>query len=110
MRIPVYLLVLGFGTGLLSAAALADDTGFAYSHDLHKEGGKTCMVDHIHQGSGEGATKPAAQAAAVRSWVDFTNFEYGSDWARWSKAVGKTTSYTKAESGWSATIEARACK
>ena len=40
------------------------------------------MADHYHSGSGEGRSKEGARAAAVRSWADFTNFEYGTVWAR----------------------------
>lgn len=95
---------------LISTAAHADDTGLAYSHDLRKEGGRLCMSDHYHSGSGSGRTKAAAQAAAVRSWADFTNFEYGTAWARWSLAQGKSVHYTKAESGWDASVDARPCR
>jgi len=92
------------------SGAWADDTGFAYSHTLRKEGGRLCMADHFHSGSGAGRTKAAAQAAAARSWADFTNFEYGSAWARWSLASGKAVRYTKEASGWSADVDARPCR
>ncbi len=93
-----------------SIAALADDTGFASSHTLRKEGGKLCMADHAHTGSGTASTKPAARVAAVRAWADFTNQEYGSDWARFGRAAGHVTRYTKEEKGWTATVDARPCK
>ncbi|HEY7669214.1 MAG TPA: hypothetical protein VH852_01120 [Hyphomicrobium sp.] len=92
------------------AAVVADDTGLAYSHTLRKEGGRLCMADHWHAGSGEGRTKAAARAAAIRSWADFTNFEYGTVWARFSLAASQATRYTKAESGWSAAVDARPCR
>jgi predicted nucleotidyltransferase len=91
-------------------AARADETGLAYSHDLVKAGGRLCFADHWHSGSGEGASKDAARAAAVRSWADFVDLEYGSSWARFSVAAGAKTQFTKAEKGWSATIEARPCR
>lgn len=93
-----------------TAGAFADDTGLAYSHDLRKEGGRLCMSDHYHSGSGEGRSKNAARSAAIRSWADFTNFEYGSAWARFSAAASSSTRYTKADPGWSANIEARPCR
>ncbi len=93
-----------------SAGAIADDTGLAYSHDLRKEGGRLCMSDHYHQGSGEGLTKAAARNAAIRSWADFTNFEYGTVWARFSAAASSSTRYTKADKGWRADVEARPCR
>ena len=40
-----------------SIPAIADDTGAATMHDLRKEGGRSCMVSHIHAGTGEGKTK-----------------------------------------------------
>jgi hypothetical protein len=94
----------------LSAAAIADDTGLAYSHTLRKEGGKLCMADHYHSGTGAGRTKAAARSAAIRSWADFTNFEYGTAWARFSRAASQSTRYTKAEKGWSADVDARPCR
>lgn len=103
--------IAAIAVALVSAAtARADDTGLAYSHDLRKEGGRLCMSDHYHSGSGSGKTKPAAQAAAVRSWADFTNFEYGTVWARWSLARSKSVRYTKSEGGWDAYIDARPCR
>ena len=91
-------------------AVIADDTGFASSHTLRKEGGRLCMADHAHTGSGTAATKPAAMAAAIRAWADFTNQEYGSDWARYGRAAGHVVRYTKEEKGWTATVDARPCK
>ena len=91
-------------------SAMADDTGFATSHTLRKEGGRLCMADHAHTGSGTSATKNAARAAAIRAWADFTNLEYGSDWARFGRAAGAVTRYTKEEKGWTATVDARPCK
>ena len=64
------LLALAGAFSLASTAAVADDTGLAYSHTLRKEGGRTCMADHYHSGSGEGRTKEAARAAAVRPWIE----------------------------------------
>ncbi len=100
------------GTIVLASftAVLADDTGLASMHDLRKERGRLCMADHWHSGSGEGRTKAAARAAAIRSWVDFTNFEYGTVWAHFSTAASQSTRYTKAASGWSAAVDARPCR
>ena len=106
----VLLALAGAFSLAATAGAFADDTGLAYSHDLRKEGGRLCMSDHYHSGSGEGRTKTAARSAAIRSWADFTNFEYGSAWARFSAAASSSTHYTKAEQGWSADIEARPCR
>jgi hypothetical protein len=94
----------------MTSSALCDDTGFAYSHDLQKEGGRLCMKDHFHSGYGDGPTKVAASRAAMKSWAEFTAFEYGTDWARYSLAASKSTKYTKAENGWSANVDARPCR
>ena len=93
-----------------SVPVAADDTGAATMHDLHKEGSYTCMVDHIHAGTGEGKDKPAAVAAAIKEWYAYTAGEYGSDWAIWGKSAAQKFSYTKAAAGWSATVESRPCK
>lgn len=95
---------------VFSATARSDETGLASSHTLRKEGGKTCFADHVHSGSGDGLTKDAARAAGVRAWADFVDFEYGSNWARFSKASGVSVRYTKAEKGWTAWVEARPCR
>jgi hypothetical protein len=89
-----------------AAPALADDSGFAYSHDIRGR----CMVDHYHYGSGSGSTKTAAMRDAIGSYQSFTDFEYGSDWARWSRAAGKRASCTKSGSGFDCQISARPCK
>ena len=104
------ILALAGACSLAATAWLADDTGLAYSHTLRKEGGRTCMADHFHSGSGDGRTKEAAHSAAVRSWIDFTNFEYGTVWARFGIAASPSTHYTKAEKASTATVEARPCK
>jgi len=93
-----------------TAAVFADDTGIAYSHSLRREGGRLCMADHWHSGSGQGRSKRLAQRAAIRSWAGFTNFEYGTVWAHYSRARSKSVRYTKEPSGWSAYIEARPCR
>lgn len=95
---------------LASTATRADDTGFASAHDWVKTGGRTCLADHAHSGSGDGATKDRAKAAAIRSWISFTALEYGSDWARYSSSVAQSVKYTKAETGWTAVVEGRPCR
>ena len=91
-----FLLTLAGAFSLVATAAVADDTALAYSHTLRKEGGRTCMADHFHSGSGAGRSKEAARAAAVRSWIDFTNFEYGTVWARFGAAASPSIHYTRA--------------
>lgn len=101
------LVVLGV---FVSTAAAADDTGVASMHTFVKSGGKTCFADHAHSGTGDGVTKAAAEAAARKEWYAYTAGEYGTDWASWAKSAAKKVTYTKAEKGWSATVESRPCK
>lgn len=107
---------IGMFAGLVAGITVAvmpvfaEDSGLAIQHDLAREGGRLCMSNHGHGGSGNGASKPAARAAAIRSWIDFTNFEYGRAWASFSAAAGSSTRYTKEASGWSASVDARPCK
>lgn len=93
-----------------AAPARADDTGAASMHTFVKSGGKTCFADHAHSGTGDGASKAAAEAAARKEWYAYTAGEYGSDWASWAKSAAKKVTYAKAEKGWSATVESRPCK
>jgi hypothetical protein len=95
---------------MFPAAAFADVTGFDSMHSQRKEAGKTCMTEHFHSGSGSGKTKQAALAAAVRSWREFTAFEYGATWGSWNKAASKSVRYTRENTGWSANVEARPCR
>lgn len=99
-------------TGLImaSSASTAEESGLAASHDLAKEGGRLCMSNHGHSGSGTGASKQSARASAIRSWIEFTGFEYGRAWASFAAAAGSSTRYTKEASGWSATVEGRPCR
>lgn len=94
----------------LAAPAVADDSGFAYMHDLRKEGGRTCFTDHFHYGSGSGANKAVAQKAAIGSWSSFTDFEYGSDWARFSRAASKSMKCSGGTGSVDCQLEARPCK
>ena len=90
--------------------AFANETGMASAHSWRSKGNKTCFEDHAHTGGADGRTKNAAKKAAIREWREFTAWEYGSNWAIYRRASGMTVSYTKAEVGWSARVEARACR
>jgi hypothetical protein len=93
-----------------AAVATADETGLASMHDLARQGGRLCMVDHYHYGNGDGRSKAIAQREAISSWSSFTDFEYGSDWARFSRAASKKVSCTQSAAGYSCQIEARPCR
>jgi hypothetical protein len=103
-------LTLALLSVVIPVSAYAQEiSGLAAMHDLRRERGKLCMSDHWHSGSGTGATKQAAQKAAVRSWIDFTDLEYGGRWASYANAASKKVSYSKESAGWSASVEARPC-
>ncbi len=89
-----------------SSAALADAP-----HDARFERGYICYVDHYHYGSSTGqASRKAAEASAIGSWEGFVDFEYGSAWARLSKAGSKRMSCDQSAGGWGCNVEARPCK
>lgn len=102
-------------TGLLICLILAspsygDETGMAQMHDLRREGGKLCQVDHYHYGSGSGSTRKAAMSSAITSWADFTALEYGSDWARFYRAANRASSCSNSGSEVTCSVEARPCR
>ena len=90
---------------------MAQDAGLAGMHTWRREGGRTCMADHWHYGSsGSQPTKAAAQRAAISSWQEFTNLEYGRAWARFSRAASKRVGCSQSGGGWSCDAEARPCR
>lgn len=110
---PTKSLCLAAATAIMIACspAAADDTGLSTLHELRREGGRVCFLDHYHYGSSAGLrSQKAAKASAVRSWQDFVDLEYGSDWARFSRAHSKAEKCEHSGSGWSCLIEARPCK
>lgn len=105
--------IIGLCVAMVASAPVqADDTGLAAAiHELRKEGRRLCMDGHFHSGNSAGAkTKKAAMSEAVNSWAGFTAWEYGTDWASWTKAANKSASCSQSASGWSCSIEARPCK
>jgi len=109
------------GAGALTLALLAGEAAAAQSHEsqetgiaaIHawvKIGRKTCMFDHFHDGSGNGPTRAKAEAAAIRAWIDFTAWEYGTPWGRYTIAASKKSTCTRDGSTWTCAVEARACR
>lgn len=97
--------------GASLAPALAQtETGLASIHNLARVGKKLCMTDHYHYGSGNGRTKALAERAAIASWQSFTDFEYGSVWARFSNAAAKRVSCSQSGGDYSCQVEARPCR
>lgn len=115
--LPKSTLVLVFGAIVAAATPIAplyaaSDTGLATAlHAVRREGGRLCMVDHWHYGSsGTERSKAAAQKAAIRSWQDFTDLEYGSVWARFSRAASRKVGCSPRGGGWTCDVEARPCR
>ena len=46
----------------------------------------------------------------IRAWQEFTDFEYGSDWARFSRAAAKRVRCSRRSAGWYCDVEARPCR
>jgi hypothetical protein len=87
----------------------AEETGIAGIHSWVKMGRKTCMLDHFHYGNGRGPTRPQAERAAIQAWVDFTAWEYGSTWGRYSISASKKMTCERSDD-WSCDLEARPCR
>ncbi len=114
--LPRSMLALVLGAFAATAASVpanaASDTGLATTlHEVRREGGRLCMTDHWHYGSsGTLGTKAAAQRDAIRSWQDFTDLEYGSVWARFSRAASRKVGCSIKGGGWVCDVEARPCR
>lgn len=94
-----------------SVSAHAEDDGLATIHEWRSEGGRTCMSDHFHDGSGTGPTRKAAEAAAISSWASFTAFEYSNNWARYSLAGSRKIDCSQnGGDSWTCNVTARPCK
>lgn len=79
-------------------------------HESRLEGGRVCYSSHAHYGSGGGNSRQAAERSAIGSWSSFTDFEYGSAWANYSKAAGKRMSCSQSGGSWDCSLEARPCR
>jgi hypothetical protein len=95
---------------LPSKLALAQDTGLASLHGWIRIGGKTCMADHFHDGSGRGPTRGLAQTAAVRAWQDFTAWEYGGRWGSYGNAISRSVRCSGVRGNVSCSVSARPCR
>jgi hypothetical protein len=103
-----WALALGVLMGA-GAAAQAEETGVASMHAWVKVGGRTCLADHFHSGTGSGKTRAQAERQAIQAWVDFTAWEYGSQWGRYSLSASRRMTCERSD-GWSCFVEARPCR
>jgi hypothetical protein len=109
-RIEVLGCTLAVGVLIgVGAPVQAEETGVAGIHSWVKVGRKTCLVDHFHSGSGSGNTRSVAERQAIQSWADFTAWEYGSTWGRYTLAASKKMTCQRGDS-WSCFVEARPCR
>ncbi len=99
-------------TAVAVVPAYSSETGLAEAlHEIRREGGRLCMTDHWHYGSSSTEpSKAAAQRAAIASWQDFTDLEYGNAWARFSRAASRKMGCSRSSAGWSCDAEGRPCK
>ena len=98
------------GIVAFSLPLLAQGTGLDGLHDKRREGGRICLADHFHDGSGSGKSRRLAEADAIRAWADFTALEYGEAWGRFSLAASKSMSCSDSGGSWSCQLSARPCR
>jgi len=94
-------------------SASAQGLGLAGIHEWVRVGSKTCMKDHFHNGSSSAMpTRKAAEIEAMRSWQDFTAWEYGRAWGSFRMAESKSVSCSgkNADRSWSCQVSARPCR
>lgn len=88
-----------------------EETGLADIHALVRQRGKLCMADHFHSGYSKGQpTKAAAGRAAIRSWQDFTGWEYGGAWGSFALSESKSLSCDGSGRNWNCAVESRPCR
>ncbi len=111
LRLVLGLVAVATAAAICATSSWADQTGLASIHALRHEGGRLCMADHFHYGSGgPSASQGSAQREALRSWADFTALEYGSDWAHFGRAGSQRVKCKRSSSGWYCDVEARPCR
>ena len=103
--------VISLYIGVGSNAAQASETGFVNMHNLARYGSYLCTVTHEHTGLGKvKRNKRLALRSAIRSWSEFTAWEYGSTWGKWRYARGKSVFCDGNKGQISCSVIARPCK
>jgi hypothetical protein len=113
MRNALILGLLSLSAFVGAPAASAQETGLDALHEQRREGNRICMVSHYHNGSSSSNmdSRKAAEASAIKDWVGFTTWEYGTPWGSYKLAASKKMDCSKSTtSTWSCKVEARACK
>lgn len=94
-----------------AASAASQDSALVGLHELRREGAKTCMVGHTHNGSSAGQpTKKAAEAEALRQWAAFTGWEYGRAWGSPAMSADKRMTCSGTPGSYNCDFEARPCR
>ncbi len=94
-----------FGGMSVAAQGLTD------LHDKVRVGNKICFSDHYHDGSSSGhKSRDAAEAAAVKTWQNFTAWEYGSAWGNFWIAANRGVKCDQSGGAWSCHVQAKACR
>lgn len=110
MSVRCFAATVAFGLAMFgfAGAGQAQQT----LHDEVRVGKLSCFTDHYHFGSSKGQTsKKTAEGDAIASFEDFVDFEYGSAYASWKAAAGKSVDCSKDGSGlWGCTVSARPCR
>jgi hypothetical protein len=110
IRFGVALAVAG-SAFLTAGVASAQETGLHKIHDLARQKGKLCMVDHEHAGeSPPSGNKSVAVKLAINKWVQFTADEYGKSWGSWKAAAGKKETCSGGPGNVVCMVTARPCK
>lgn len=85
--------------------------GVAALHGVIRVGKKVCFDEHYHYGSSSGmATKAAAQKAAVASWYQLVNLEYGDAWSSFRKSYKQKMTCSQSGGGWGCDVESIPCR
>ena len=110
LRASLAAAVVGVGALAFTLPALAQGAGLDGLHDKRREGGRICLSDHFHDGSGSGSSRRQAEGAAARAWSEFTAWEYGAEWGSFSNAASKSMNCSDSGGSWQCQASARACK
>lgn len=109
MKIFVCASALALALVSTPGAAHAQD-GLAGMHSWVRIGGRSCMADHFHDGSGTGVTRAQAERAAIQSWQSFTAWEYSGRWGRYGNAVGRKLTCSGSRGSFKCSVTARPCR
>jgi hypothetical protein len=98
--------------GMFAIAAPAAAQEVADIHDQRRERGVICFTDHYHYGSSSSQpSKRAAEIAAIKSWADFVDFEYGGAWTSWKRSGSKSVKCSRTTaSTWGCDVSSRPCR